>query len=655
MNQTFRKDIQGLRGISVLLVVLYHTNTLFPGGFVGVDVFFVISGYVIMASLLREYKNNSSISLVNFISRRINRLLPASTVVVIFTLIASVFIFSPFSEQGQIARTSLSSTFFSANLYFVLQNSYSALINNPFRHMWSLGVEEQFYLFLIFAIILIFHFSRDKKTVLNRILSFAIVTGLISFIINLIFAAGIRVLPLPTRIAFFSPFTRIWELQIGVIAAFVSARYLQQLKRSLTAEFLAVFGIVLILFSALAFNSFTAFPGPYALVPTLGGLCVVLFSSHTRFIAGFLSSNPLKYLGDISYSWYLWHWPIIVFCQILAPGNSFLLLLSGFLSIIPAAFSYHFIESYFQRKNIQISSFPLRTFSVSIVSQVLVACLVIVGASTAYGLKRQTLTGATGSWAYLANCQATEPVFPTDTCFIKNGDTTKTVLLIGDSQAGSISDGVKAASESLGINFAVWYNDGCPVFPRPTLERDDCEPFLNALPDLIQRLSPSVIIVANKSTLYTTAGAQRGGLTIPKQDGQLPKTYSESIQMWIQGLETQFRSDLFLGTKVILAQQVPTSKPISPTLINRNQTDYSFGINSDQDRNQLIKNEKSALSEFKNVTILDPADSICPKGSCIVVENGQSLYSDEFHLSPAGSLRLQNQLASALKETLTGQ
>ena len=621
----------------------------------GVDVFFVISGYVIMASLLREYQSNSSISLLNFISRRINRLLPASTVVVIFTLIASVFIFSPFSEQGQIARTSLSSTFFSANLYFILQNSYSALINNPFRHMWSLGVEEQFYLFLIFAITLIVYFSRNKNTVLNRILGFAIVTGLISFIINLIFAAGIRILPLPTRVAFFSPLTRIWELQIGVIAAFISARYLQHFKRSLITELLAISGIALILFSALAFNSFTAFPGPYALVPTLGGLCVVLFSNHTRFIARFLSSNPLKYLGDISYSWYLWHWPMIVFCQVLAPGNSFLLLLSGFLSVIPASFSYHFIESYFRRKNFQIASFPLRTFSVSIVSQVLVACLVIVGASTAYGLKSQSLTSATGSWAYLADCQATEPIFPTDTCFIKNGDATETVLLIGDSQAGSISDGVKAASESLGINFAVWYNDGCPVFPRPTLERDDCESFLNALPDLIQRLSPSVIIVANKSTLYTTGGAQRGGLTISNQDGQIPKTYSEAIQMWIQGLETQFRSDLFIGTKVILAQQVPTSKPVSPTLINRNQTDYSFSINSDQDRNQLIKNEKSALSEFKNVTIFDPADSICPKGSCIVVENGQNLYSDEFHLSPAGSLRLQQQLASVLKETLTGQ
>ncbi len=618
----------------------------------GVDVFFVISGYVIMASLLREYQNHSSISLINFISRRINRLLPASTIIVIFTLIASVFIFSPFSEQGQIARTSLSSTFFSANLYFVLQNSYSALINNPFRHMWSLGVEEQFYLLLIFAITLIIHFSRDKKTVLNRILGFAIVTGLISFIINLIFAAGIQVLPLPTRIAFFSPFTRIWELQIGVIAAFFSARYLQHLKRSLTAEFLAVFGIALILFSALTFNSFTAFPGPYALVPTLGGLCVVLFSSHTRFISGLLSSNPLKYLGDISYSWYLWHWPIIVFCQILAPGNSFLLLLSGFLSVIPAAFSYHFIETYFRRKNLQISSFPLRTFSVSIVSQVLVACLVIVGASTTYGLKRQSLTGATGSWAYLANCQATEPIFPTDTCFIQNGDATETVLLIGDSQAGSISDGVKAASESLGINFAVWYNDGCPVFPRPTLERDDCEPFLDALPNLIERLDPDLVIVANMSTLYTTGGTQRGGLTIPDRNGEIPSTYSEAIDSWVHGLEDQFRNYPYKDLKILLIQQIPPSKPVIPTLINKNRKNYNFNLNSAPDRNEMVRVEYSVLSSFQNIAFFDPADTLCPKDSCVIAENGNTLFSDEFHLSPIGALRLKSQLMDSLKSLL---
>ena len=615
----------------------------------GVDVFFVISGYVIMASLLNEYQSHSSISLKHFISRRINRLLPASTTVVIFTLLASIFIFSPFSEQGQIARTSISSTFFSTNLYFVLQNSYSALINNPFRHMWSLGVEEQFYLFLILSITLIFHFSRNKKSVPNRIFIFAIATCLISFLANLVFAAGIRVLPLPTRIAFFSPLTRIWELQIGVIAAFISTKYLQQLKQSLRVEFAAFCGIALIFYSAFTFNSFTAFPGPYALGPTIGALLVVLFAGRTKVVMHMLSAKPLKYLGDVSYSWYLWHWPIIVFCQILAPGNKPLLVLSGFLSIIPASFSYHFIENRFQHQNRQMPTFPIRTLSISIVSQVLVASLVLVGASTSYGLKLQTLTGATGSWAYNAGCQATRPIFPIDTCLIKRTDEANTVLLIGDSQAGSLSDGVNAATELLGVNFAVWYNDGCPVFPRPTLEREDCDPFLKAIPNLISRLNPSVIIVANKSTLYTTGGAQRGGLTITKPDGQVPKTYSESIDMWIQGLEMQFNSTPLSHEQILFIQQVPPSKPVSPTLINRKRDNYKFNINADPDRNQLIKDERSSLSKFLNITLFDPADSICPNDSCSISENGQTLYSDEFHLSPFGALRLKDQLIKALK------
>lgn len=648
MEAKYRGDIQGLRGISVLLVVFYHTNLLFKGGFIGVDIFFVISGYVIMSSLLNEYQNHTAISLKNFVSRRINRLLPASTIVVIFTLIASIFIFSPFSEQGQIARTSISSSFFSANLYFVLQNSYSALINNPFRHMWSLGVEEQFYIFLILSITLIFRFSRNKKSILNRILGFAIATGLISFVANLIFSAGIRILPLPTRIAFFSPLTRVWELQIGVIAAFISTKYLHRIKDSLTSEFFAICGIALIFFSALTFNSFTAFPGPYALGPTIGGLVVVLFASHTRLVAPLLSMKPLRYLGDVSYSWYLWHWPIIVFCQILAPGSKLLLVLSGFLSVIPAALSYHFIENRFRHQYRKTPTFPFRILWFSIISQVVVACLVIVGASTTYGLKIQTLTGATGSWAYKAGCQMTQPVFPIDKCLIKNHDAKNTVLLIGDSQAGSVSDGVKAASETLGVNFAVWYNDGCPVFPRPTLEREDCKLFLEGLPKLINELKPKVIIVANKSTLYTTGGVQRGGLTITKQDGGIPKTYAESIDMWIHGLKNQFTNTLFKDYQILLIQQVPPSKPVTPTIINRNRKDFSFNLNSVPDRNELLSAEHSALSTLKNLTFLNPADTICPNNSCTIAVNGQSFYSDEFHLSPIGALRLEEQLKKAL-------
>jgi len=653
MSLDHRSDIQGLRGVSVLLVVLYHTDTFFTGGFIGVDVFFVISGYVIMRSLLNEYHDNATISVKRFITRRIYRLLPASTTVVVFTLFASVFIFSPYSEQNQIAITSISSTFFSTNLYFVLQNSYSALVNNPLRHMWSLGVEEQFYVFLIIAISLIIYISKNEKKILSRILFFVTATGLISFVANIVFSAGIRLLPLPTRIAFFSPVTRIWELQIGVVAALVSIKFLRDKKPSITSEFLALFGIILIIFGALKFDSFTSFPGPYALIPTSGGMLVVLFAGQTRFISSLLSLKPLRYLGDISYSWYLWHWPIIVFAQILAPGNRVVLVMSGFLSLIPSVITYHFIENRFRINHQGFTPTPIRLFLSSTGMQLLAALFVILGASTTYGLKLDNLSGATGSWAFKAGCQMTEPIFPTEQCLITRPNTKDTILLIGDSQAGSISDGVKAATDELKINFAVWYNDGCPVFPRPTVERNDCAAFLESLPSLIEKLDPAMILVANKSTLYTTGGAQRGGLTIEKPEGGPPKTYAEAIEMWVRGLQMEFGGPVFSDETIVLVQQVPPSKPVSPTLLNKGTRDYKFDLNSTPDRNKLIAAEYSLLSKMENISFLNPADTLCPKSSCSVTENGQTLYSDEFHLSPTGSLRLKNQIMTMIVERLT--
>ena len=620
MDSKYRIDIQGLRAISVLLVIFYHTNLIFKGGFIGVDVFFVISGYVIMTSLLNEYQSRSSISIKNFISRRIKRLLPASTIVVIFTLIASVFIFSPFSEQGQIAKTSISSAFFSANLYFILQNSYSALINNPFRHMWSLGVEEQFYVFLILSIALIIRLSSSPRSVQNRILGITISTCLISFIANLTLAAGIRILPFPTRIGFFSPLTRFWELQIGVIAAFISTKYLRHLKQSFLTEVFAASGIAVIFLSAVNLNSFTVFPGIYALGPTMGAVLVVLFAGHSKFLGSLLSSKPLWYLGDVSYSWYLWHWPLIVFCQILAPGNKPLLIISGFASLIPAALSYHFVENRFRFQGVVNSAFPLRTLMFTFTSQIFVAFLVLIGSTTTYGLVSQNPKDSRG-----------------------------TVLLIGDSQAGAISDGVKIAAESLDFGFAVWYLPACPVFARATVGVGNCGEFHAATKELINRLKPSVIVVANKSSLYTTSGPQGGGYVLPKIDGSIPKTYSDSIENWIGGLEEELTKPIFLNSKILLFQQVPPAPKVSPTLLKKTFANSRFDLNIVADRNELADRETALLSSVSNLRILDPSKALCPNGSCIQSLGNQSVYSDSFHISPFGA----KFLAKSIEESLS--
>ena len=652
MTTTRRNDIQGLRAIAVLLVVFYHSNLIFHGGFIGVDVFFIISGYVIMKSLLAEYAKTSTISVRKFMARRVRRLLPASSAVVIFTLIGSLFIFSPFSEHKQISLTSLSSTFFSANLYFILQNSYSALINNPFRHMWSLGVEEQFYIYLICSIAYLLKQKSIKISFSRKLLIFLIATSIISFVLNLLFSSGIQLLPLPTRIAFFSPLTRIWELQLGVLIAFIPIQSIRSKSFKYSGDLLAGIGLVLIFWSGFTFNSFMQFPGMIALIPTTGSLLLILASPNSRFIGNLLSVRPLRIIGDLSYSWYLWHWPLIVFSEALFPGSRSALLLAGFGSIIPAFISYQFIENRFRSSGSSREVSPTRIAFVSLSVQFLCAVALIVGATTTYGMRKPVAEGANDSWAFAHECQMTELPFPIEKCSHLVKQSRGTVLLIGDSQAGSISDGVLSATKSLNLDFVVWYNDGCPIFPRPTEERSDCPDYQKSIPEVISTVEPDLIIVANKSSLYGIGGVQHGGLSIKNQDDSIPDTYSETIQMWTKGIHEIFQTEVFSNSKILYFQQVPTSKPISPTLIRRSQSNSSFDLSFSSNRNQIVKEERQVLEGFANIEIFDPAETLCPNERCSTSVNGSLLYSDENHLSPFGAEFMSPALGLIIQELL---
>ena len=652
MTTTRRNDIQGLRAIAVLLVVFYHSNLIFHGGFIGVDVFFVISGYVIMKSLLAEFANTSTISMRNFMARRVRRLLPASSAVVIFTLIGSLFIFSPFSEHKQIGLTSLSSTFFSANLYFILQNSYSALINNPFRHMWSLGVEEQFYIYLISSIAYLLRRKSIKISFLRKLFIFLITTSIISFVLNLVFSSGIRLLPLPTRIAFFSPLTRIWELQLGVLIAFIPIQPIRSRSFRYSGDLLAGIGLVLIFWSGFTFNSFMQFPGMIALIPTTGALLLILASPNSRVVGNLLSVRPLRIIGDLSYSWYLWHWPLIVFSEALFPGSRSALLLAGFGSIIPAFISYQFVENRFRSSESSHKISPTKIAFMSLSFQFLCAAALIVGATTTYGMREPIAEGANGSWAFASGCQMTELPFPIEKCSHLVNLSKGTVLLIGDSQAGSISDGVLSATKSLNLNFVVWYHNGCPIFPRPTEERSDCADYQKSIPEVISTVEPDLIIVANKSSLYGMGGGQHGGLSIKNADGSTPDTYSETIQMWTHGIQEIFHTEVLGSSKILYVQQVPTSKQISPTLIRRSQKNSSFDLSFSANRNKIVQDEKQALNSFSNVTLFNPADYLCPNNRCSSSIDGNSVYSDENHLSPYGANLLAPSIGQVIKRLL---
>ena len=359
----FRPDIQGLRGIAVLLVLIYHTGFALPGGFVGVDMFFVISGFVITQVLIREQQETGSISLLRFYARRAWRLVPALSVVMIFTLIVSIFVMSPFGDQQQIIKTAIASNFFAGNIHLFAMDSYEALKNNPLRHLWSLGVEEQFY--WVFPVFVYFCFLSNATRFARNLLIGSFLLAIVSFVLSVLLTYGyefgyqqgskisdqlgfltkIGFHPggdWPAKFAFFGAPSRFWEILLGSITAIFTNKF--ELKSRLLSIVFSLTGALLVLWASLKLNSVSAFPGYLALAPTLGTVFLILFGRQFLPVQKFLTHSKIVYVGDISYSLYLWHWPLIVFSKSIWPHSNLNLTLSVCLSFMCAIMSHKFIE-----------------------------------------------------------------------------------------------------------------------------------------------------------------------------------------------------------------------------------------------------------------------------------------------------------------------
>jgi len=203
------------------------------------------------------------------------------------------------------------------------------------------------------------------------------------------------------------------------------------------------------------------------------------------------------------------------------------------------------------------------------------------------------------------------------------------------------------------MKFAVWYNNGCPVFPRPNDERDDCPHFLAELSNVIALLKPDVIVVVNSSTLYTTRGARRGGVEIRLTSGGLPKNYDEAVRSWVDGLRLVLSSDLFSSVPVVLVQEVPESFD-SPriSLLRRTVNESRTPLRYFYDRNHVISAETGALKAIGNLQLLDPVTVLCPNAVCETILDGQYVYTDRYHLSPFGSRLLSDSLKVKILEAL---
>ena len=336
--------IQTLRGLAIVLVVLYHCSFIFHGGFIGVDVFFVISGYLITRSILMSLKEGQQgLELIlSFYSRRILRLFPALSATIFVTALLSIFVFSPYGETSQILKSALAGLLFFANGRFFLLNDYTSLTTDPFRHLWSLGVEEQFY--LVFPLLVALAIGLARKSRLRKVLLIcSLLTIVLSFALSLSLSYGVRLLPLPERFAFYSPLTRAWQIGAGVLIAMSSENLMVAKVRTRLLALGAVIGLGLIVVSGIYLDQYTNYPGLVGGLPVVGATLIIVAALKSDRL-GAMKFGILNHLGDMSYSLYLIHWPLLVLLQRAFSDTTVVALVSIPLSYILARLQYLWIE-----------------------------------------------------------------------------------------------------------------------------------------------------------------------------------------------------------------------------------------------------------------------------------------------------------------------
>ncbi|KAD4060544.1 acyltransferase family protein [Arthrobacter yangruifuii] len=510
-----RRDIQGLRALAVVLVMIYHIwPDALPGGFVGVDVFFVISGYLIVWSLVRELHATSTIALASFYARRIRRLLPAAATVLLATLAATVLLFPEARWQGvarDVAASSLNVQNWNQAFSTTSYAGATAAVS-PLQHYWSLAVEEQFY--LVVPVLLLAAAAAARALKIRAGMSavgLAVICGVsaVSFIHSVQFSTS------DPGLAYFFTTTRIWELGLGGILALTAAG--GALPRRLSTVF-GWAGMVLVFAAAFGFSTAMSFPGWVALVPTAGAALCLLAGQGGRSAAPWISAGwwqslrPVVYAGDISYSLYLWHWPVTVFTVYFlgrTPGLAAGAAIAA-ASVLLAVLSTRFIEKPFRRARGKTGSAgrPGAGKVTDRAAYALAAVLIAVpvaAAAVPYGLVQQKITGLTaeydsgpypGAMAFDSQnpaavpedqalrpapeaaaadmpvfddaCKVYEPAKTSyEDCVFGDADGARAVVLVGDSHAAQYMTPLDEVAREEGYRLYVLTRNGCPFSAEP--------------------------------------------------------------------------------------------------------------------------------------------------------------------------------------------
>ena len=648
-NPSFRSDVEGLRGIAILLVVLYHVGFRFvQGGYVGVDVFFVLSGYLITGLLVAEAEASGRIDLRQFYARRMRRLLPAAIVVIGVTLLAAWFIYSPI-EQQVVAHSARASSAYASNIRFALSSRRyfdGASDSDPFLHTWSLAVEEQFYVVwpLMVALSLLAAANRVRRERLGWVVA---LTGLASLIACVILTRTSQ------PWAFFMVFTRWWEFALGGLAATHGTWLLSRTR--VPAGVCSICGFVALLYSAMTFDAATRFPGALALVPAVGTALVLLAGAQREATPTFrlLSIPPLQWIGHVSYSWYLWHWPVLILAGVLYPGLSLAArALSVVIALALATLSYHLVEN-----PVRYSRFLRGRPGSSIALGVALTLSGIAIAEIASAASRHALRDPLQA-AY-AQARSDHPrlyamgcsgdffnVAPVDRCVFGDTAAPVSVVLLGDSHAEHWFPALEQVATTQHWRLVVMVKPGCPSADvkvyNPQINREyvECAAWRRAAVQRATALRPALIVTSNSHAYQSTP------------------LDSVDARAWSAGLQRTLMQLAHATTAVTLIEDIPRPGIDVPICLSRaawrgdDASPCSFardaGINP-----AVTAGEHAAVASVPGAHLVNMNDYICDAARCPPGRGSMVLYTDDSHMTARFSASLATQLAARLPVLIT--
>lgn len=653
-----RDDVQGLRALAVLMVVAFHAGLPVPGGFVGVDVFFVISGFVITGMLLREWQSTGRIRFARFYLRRFKRLTPALALVVTVTMILTALVVSPLGPQQNAAMTAIGSMLLAAN--FVIANTTggyfsAAAETNPLLHVWSLSVEEQFYLAFPFLLALGWAIARARRG--SRAIPLVLVSSVlvVSFLLALVDEGALGFPGSQDALGFYSPLPRAWEFAIGAVAALaIAGRALAPRAAALSGTL----GLIGLGASLVLITDSTPFPGVWTLLPTLSTLLLIIAGSQNpgNYATRLLSTRPMVRVGDWSYSLYLWHWPFIVLAATLWPGVPWVPIVAALLSAIPAILSYRLLEQPVRSLTYDRRGFAV-LFAATMCPPLLAAVFVLAGTTVGYGNPVIRSYQDAGRPYIGTSCGADGLIAAaTVACSFNTDAEGPPVYLVSDSHADHISDAVVGAAERLERPAFTRIAPGCQFIDASIgsvgsepLRR--CDEYLASTMAWLADAEPGVVVISTSARPFWDPTLQLG-----PDEQSMSSDETVKLELLSDGLTTSVRLLEDAGHRVILVQDVPTfvdpyeyvpTECSLPALV-AGACDRVLPFDVADAQQGGVRATIDAVAAATGATTFDLRPHVCVDDGCASRRGELVVYSDSNHLSVRQAELLVDDFVAAL-------